>query len=426
MRTPAARPRDRWLELAPGDPVVARFRTPVRKVVLHVHGQERTLRFAHARRTVDVGLSASAHERAGSVSVSAAPRAWERTPEPTRLSWFPPRPRAQALVQPAAGVELAPDRPDHAHVLAPGARRSSGRACRRSRRPHPAAGTCSTPTRSPSSRAGSGIPLSGHVEVQSPGTRRATPGGRPEQAHERSPGTCVTGRSCGSSSCSPRRATSRVDWSPAADPPATHRPRRSSPPPPTRRRDASTGATRTRRTSCVRSGGPGEWNEIVRGAVMMFQHDHGLDVDAFVGPEGLAAPSSPTRSPGRRAHRRLQLRLRPPQRAAVAHPLAQRAHDPQLAGQHRRAGGADPARHLPGLRAHPDRDDERHEPRRHPLPRSRHPLDQLLQPRRRASTPSPRASFGTPQSLGCVELPLAAAAKVWPYTPIGTLVTVEN
>ena len=37
-----------------------------------------------------------------------------------------------------------------------------------------------------------------------------------------------------------------------------------------------------------------------------------------------------------------------------------------------------------------------------------------------------RASFGTPQSLGCVELPMAAAAKVWPYTPIGTLVTIED
>jgi len=37
-----------------------------------------------------------------------------------------------------------------------------------------------------------------------------------------------------------------------------------------------------------------------------------------------------------------------------------------------------------------------------------------------------RASFGTPQSLGCVELPEAAAAKIWPFTPIGTLVTVEN
>src|SRR3954452_9896775 len=38
----------------------------------------------------------------------------------------------------------------------------------------------------------------------------------------------------------------------------------------------------------------------------------------------------------------------------------------------------------------------------------------------------PRASFGTPQSLGCVELPEAAAQKVWPYTPIGALVTIEN
>jgi lipoprotein-anchoring transpeptidase ErfK/SrfK len=37
-----------------------------------------------------------------------------------------------------------------------------------------------------------------------------------------------------------------------------------------------------------------------------------------------------------------------------------------------------------------------------------------------------RASFGTPQSVGCVELPLASAAKVYPYTDIGTLVTVES
>jgi L,D-transpeptidase catalytic domain len=37
-----------------------------------------------------------------------------------------------------------------------------------------------------------------------------------------------------------------------------------------------------------------------------------------------------------------------------------------------------------------------------------------------------RSSFGTPQSLGCVELPLAASAEIWPYTPIGTLVTIEG
>jgi lipoprotein-anchoring transpeptidase ErfK/SrfK len=36
-----------------------------------------------------------------------------------------------------------------------------------------------------------------------------------------------------------------------------------------------------------------------------------------------------------------------------------------------------------------------------------------------------RGSYGFPQSLGCVEMPYANAAVVYPYTPIGTLVNVE-
>ena len=35
-----------------------------------------------------------------------------------------------------------------------------------------------------------------------------------------------------------------------------------------------------------------------------------------------------------------------------------------------------------------------------------------------------RASYGYPQSDGCVEMPYANAAQVYPYTPIGTLVHV--
>jgi peptidoglycan hydrolase-like protein with peptidoglycan-binding domain len=35
-----------------------------------------------------------------------------------------------------------------------------------------------------------------------------------------------------------------------------------------------------------------------------------------------------------------------------------------------------------------------------------------------------RAQYGFPQSLGCVEMPYAMAAQVYPYTPIGTLVHV--
>ena len=89
------------------------------------------------------------------------------------------------------------------------------------------------------------------------------------------------------------------------------------------------------------------------------------------------------------------------------------------------ASRADQARDLRGLRAHPGRDDERHEPRR------LHYHDPGIRwisyfNGGDAIHAFTRASFGTPQSLGCVELPLAAAAQVWPYTPIGTLVTIEN
>jgi peptidoglycan hydrolase-like protein with peptidoglycan-binding domain len=37
----------------------------------------------------------------------------------------------------------------------------------------------------------------------------------------------------------------------------------------------------------------------------------------------------------------------------------------------------------------------------------------------------PRGSYGSPQSLGCVELPYTQARQVWPYLTYGTLVTVH-
>jgi peptidoglycan hydrolase-like protein with peptidoglycan-binding domain len=37
-----------------------------------------------------------------------------------------------------------------------------------------------------------------------------------------------------------------------------------------------------------------------------------------------------------------------------------------------------------------------------------------------------RATYGSPQSNGCVEMPVATAAQVWPLTPAGTLVTVTG
>ncbi|MFX8473990.1 L,D-transpeptidase, partial [Acinetobacter baumannii] len=36
----------------------------------------------------------------------------------------------------------------------------------------------------------------------------------------------------------------------------------------------------------------------------------------------------------------------------------------------------------------------------------------------------PRGSYGSPQSLGCVEMHLSDAHAVWPFTPIGAIVHV--
>ncbi|HEX3975161.1 MAG TPA: L,D-transpeptidase [Solirubrobacteraceae bacterium] len=36
-----------------------------------------------------------------------------------------------------------------------------------------------------------------------------------------------------------------------------------------------------------------------------------------------------------------------------------------------------------------------------------------------------RTSYGSPQSLGCVEMPFSVAGQVWPYTPVGALVDVH-
>jgi L,D-transpeptidase catalytic domain/Bacterial Ig-like domain len=38
----------------------------------------------------------------------------------------------------------------------------------------------------------------------------------------------------------------------------------------------------------------------------------------------------------------------------------------------------------------------------------------------------PRYSYGSPQSLGCVELPYSPAKRIWPYLTFGTLVTVTG
>jgi hypothetical protein len=169
---------------------------------------------------------------------------------------------------------------------------------------------------------------------------------------------------------------------------------------------------------------PGEPNEIVRGAVMMFEDEHQLTVDGIVGPQVWHVLLADALAGKRRTagysyvyvHRNVpqlmtlwhdgRIVLTSPGNTGV--PAAPTALGTWPVFEHIPVGtmsGTNPdGSHYndPGIRwisyFHGGE--------------ALHAFN--------------RASFGTPQSLGCVELPLSAAAAVWPYTPIGTLVTIEN
>ena len=158
---------------------------------------------------------------------------------------------------------------------------------------------------------------------------------------------------------------------------------------------------------------------------MMFQDEHELAVDGIAGPEVWHAVLADAIAGKRRTdgYSYVYVHRNVPQLLTLWHNGHDRAH---LARQHRRAGGADRARHV-GRSSSTSRSARMSGTN----PDGSHYNDPGIRwisyfHGGEALHAFTRASFGTPQSLGCVELPLDTAAKVWPYTPIGTLVTVEN
>ena len=168
----------------------------------------------------------------------------------------------------------------------------------------------------------------------------------------------------------------------------------------------------------------GDWNEIVRGAVMMFQHDHELDVDAIPGPVFWKTLLTDAVAGKRRddgysyvfVHRDLPQSMNLWHNGSVILSSPGNTGVPQAPTE---LGTFPVFEHIPVGRMSGTNPDGSHydDPGVKWISYFNHG---------EALHAFNRSSFGTPQSLGCVELPLDAAAKVWPYTPIGTLVTVEH
>jgi len=103
--TPSARLRAQYVTVRSGQPLRLSFAQPVR-VLEYGSTAEHLSRRVLSSPTGSVSLPAPAP--AGTLAVAAAPRVWE-SPRPRFVSWFPPGTAATAVASPAPGSQILPD-----------------------------------------------------------------------------------------------------------------------------------------------------------------------------------------------------------------------------------------------------------------------------------------------------------------------------
>jgi hypothetical protein len=419
LRAPVAHVSERWLTVRVGSPVRVRFDRSVSAVAAGVGGDLAFRRLDSSRRS----FALSRRDAAGSVEVAAASRSWERLGAPVAVSWFPPARVPVVVSNPLPGAPLAPAAPIRLTFSKPLA------TVLGSARPK-----LSPPTRGHWHQAdthtlvfipsGFGVGFATDLRVRLPrAVALMRPAGRSLRMTRWLEWTVPPGSLLRLEQLLAQAGYLPVDWQPSG-PPVARTPHAE-----------LQAAVETPRGhfSWRYPNSPGElraiWrptrpNEITRGAVMTFEDSHGLAVDGLAGAAVWHALLADAIAGKRRTsgYSYVYVRSSVPQSLTLWHNGHTVLRSPGNTGvpaaptqlgtfpvfEHIAFGtmsGTNPDGshyHDPGIRyiSYFNGGDAIHA--------------------------FNRASFGTPQSLGCVELPLASAAKVWPYTPIGTLVTVEN
>jgi peptidoglycan hydrolase-like protein with peptidoglycan-binding domain len=418
VRAPVAGVTERWLTVRPGSMVHVRFDAPVSAVAFGSPGHRKRVPIGNAQSSVQLPR----RSQTGTVEVAAAARAWERLGAPVRVSWFPSSPIPVAVVEPKPSAQLAPASPIRLTFSKP-VSNVLGTA-------HP---VLSPPT------SGRWQQVDDHTLVFTPagfgarfdsklqldlGRRLAvaTSSGRGLQTTRRITWTVPPGSVLRLQQLLAEAGYLPLGWTPAG-PPVARTPRAEL--------QAAVNPPRGHFVWRYPNTPPelralwheGSFDQITRGAVMMFQDNHGLTVDAIPGARVWHALLADAIAGKRRdsGYSYVYVHSSVPQSLTLWHngrtiltspgntgvPAAPTQLGTFAVFEHIPVGtmsGTNPDGshyHDPGIRwiSYFNGGDAIHA--------------------------FNRASFGTPQSLGCVELPLASAAKVWPYTPIGTLVTVE-
>jgi peptidoglycan hydrolase-like protein with peptidoglycan-binding domain len=411
VQTPVAKVANRWVRVAQGARAEVQFDRPVDRVSVPgavASGPRVTL----ATKTP-----------AGSLAVRTAARPWEKLGAPVRVTWFPRADRPVVLASAGAKGRVDPLSPIRLTFSAPVAQVLGS----------------AEPTVVPAVKgdwttidthtlvfrpSGSGAPFNSSLSVRFPTALLVA------DATGADPATTKTLRL----SIAPasflrlqqllaQGGYLPVDWTPAdADVPRTMRSEVSAAvDPPAGHFGWRYSDTPHELQALWQTGGP---NTITRGALMMFQDDHHLAVDGIAGPQVWHALLADAVAGKRRTdgYSYVYVHRNVPQLLTLWHDGHTVLTSPGNTGVPAAptALGTFPVfEHIPVGRMSGTNPDGSH----YDDPGIRwisyfHGGDALHA--------FNRASFGTPQSLGCVELPLDTAARVWPYTPIGTLVTIEN
>ncbi len=417
VQTPVTKLPQRWLTVAPNAALHVRFADPVDRVS-YLIGKRRLVVPVGGQRVVSLGPQAAS----GTTQVASAARSWERLGPPVRVTWFPQSQLPVVLVSPAVGRPISPLTPIRLTFSRP-VSKALGSA-----RPQFATGVQGSWHETDShtllfTPSGFGFPLDSNLHLQLPPGLSVSVGASTAASTRKVAWTVAGASFLRLQQLLADEGYLPVAWQPTGEPVAQQR---------RAQIDAAVSppaGTFTWRYPNTPSELQSQWtvgqpNQITRGAVMMFEHDHDLAVDGSAGPHVWHALIADAIAGKKKTdgYSYVYVHRNVPQLLTLWHNGQIVLTSPGNTGVPAAptALGTFPVfEHIPvGTMSGTNPDGSHYNDPGIQWISYFHGGDALHS--------FNRASFGTPQSLGCVELPLATAAKVWPYTPIGTLVTIEN
>ncbi len=419
MTTPVASVSERWMTVHPGAPVRVAFDQPVSAVSWATAG---TLS-AHPLREPTGTVSLGHQPPTGTVAIAAAPRAWETVGAPMRVSWFPDSSSPVLAVSPAPGSAIGPATPLYLTFS----------------RPVSEVVGSSRPTITPATYGHWSQPDSHTLEFR-PGGFGAPLGARltvtlPKQVAVASTTGAALSKGREVSWVVPPGSTVRlhqllaqagylpVAWH-ASGHEVAHTPQaeaQAATTPPAGSFDWRYPNTPHQLRAMW---SPSAATVITRGAVMKFENENGLTADGVAGA-GVWRSLMAYAIAGKKLHEGysyVYVHRETPETATLwsaGHTVISAPANTGIAGAETALGTYPVFEHIPeGTMSGTNPDGSHYKDPGIKWISYFNGGDALHN--------FDRASFGTPQSLGCVELPLAASAEIWKYTPIGTLVTVET